>query len=259
MVEWPGIAAELGFRPSACGAHVRNGSRLDHDGAWLALSLREPFGGDPLREFLGAPGLWRGLREESRVARVFDLPPLVRLDDEFSDVGCAVAALVSWAEATVGGARPEANGLCPEEVEGWIAPARRRVRAGSQAAQVEVATGPGHLALAIPVLVRIPPQLPAERSAWLAELIHDAQARWRMVRFGIDEAAACVRAEVDLSGAPADLARPLVELGLAALTCCATWLLPSLALAADPSVCSRALSLPPGSVEDRPNHKRGTK
>ena len=60
-VEWPRIAADLGFRPSASGAHVRNGAQLDHDGAWLSLSLREPFGGDPLRELLGAPGLWRGL------------------------------------------------------------------------------------------------------------------------------------------------------------------------------------------------------
>ena len=40
-----------------------------------------------------------------------------------------------------------------------------------------------------------------------------------MVRFGVDQAAASVRAEVDLTGAPSERARPLVELGVAALAC----------------------------------------
>jgi hypothetical protein len=119
------------------------------------------------------------------------------------------------------------------------------VRAGAHVAQVEVVAEPTRLALVIPALVRIPAGLSPARTAWLGELCHDAQESWRMVRFGVDFAAACVRAEVDLTGAPADRLQPLFELALAALTWSAAWALPALALVTDPGVESQALDRQP--------------
>jgi hypothetical protein len=127
------------------------------------------------------------------------------------------------------------------EVEDWIPAARRRVRAGADVAQVDVVVEPTRFALVISALVRIPAEIPPARVAWLEEICCDAQERWRMVRFGIDEAAASVRAEVDLTGAPTDRARPVAELALAALTCAAEWALPSLSLATDPALVSQIL------------------
>ena len=72
-----------------------------------------------------------------------------------------------------------------------------------------------------------------------------------MVRFGIDEAAASVRAEVDLTGAPADRARPLAELALAALSCSAEWALPALSLVTNPTLASRILDEEPRWASSR--------
>jgi hypothetical protein len=130
-------------------------------------------------------------------------------------------------------------------VEHWIESGRRGVRAGAHVAQVDLIVGPTRFALEISPLVRIPAELPPARAAWLDELCHDAQERWRMVRFGVDEATACVRVEIDLTGAPPDRAHPLTELGLAALTCSAAWALPSFSLVTDPAVASQTLDQEP--------------
>jgi hypothetical protein len=257
-VLWPEAAEELGFAPAARGQRFRNGSALRSEGGWLVLTLREPFAGDPLRDLLGAPGLWRGLRERSvrgkpRWACVFDLPPLASAEDEDeARLEHPCAALLDWAETTAEGSVPQ--GWTPPqraEVEDWIEPARRSVRAGAHVAQVDLIVDPTRFGLVISALARIPAELPPARVAWLDELCHDTQERWRMVRFGIDEAAASVRAEVDLTGAPLDRARPLVELALAALTCSAAWALPSFSLVTDPGVASQTLDRKPRRAASR--------
>lgn len=266
-VLWPAAAVELGFAPDARGERVRNGSVLRSEGDWLALALRRPFAGDPLRDLLGAPGLWRALRErpvgdEPSWTRVFDLPPLA--PPEQTEVEAPpehpCAALVEWAEATADGSSP--HGWTPPqraEVEEWIEPARRSVRAGAHVAQVDLAVDPPRFGLVISALVRIPAELPPARADWLDELCHDAQERWRMVRFGVDEAAASVRAEVDLTGAPLDRVRPLVELALAALRCSAEWALPSFSLVTDPGVESQMLDHEPRRVPARLSRRGETR
>jgi hypothetical protein len=161
-------------------------------------------------------------------------------------------ALLDWAEATADGSTP--RGWTPPqqaEVEDWIEPARRSVRAGAHVAQVDLVVDPMRFGLVISTLVRIPAGLPLSRAAWLDELCCDTQERWRMVRFGVDEAAASVRAEVDLTGAPLDRARPLVELALAALTCSAEWALPAFSLVTDPGVESQTLDHNPRRAPSR--------
>ena len=253
-VLWPAVADEFGFAANARGEWVRNGSALRHEGGWLALAQREPLPGDPLRDLLGTPGLWRGRRGQSPRnklgwVRVFDLPPLLPREVEDEDGANAEhpsSALLDWAEATADGSPP--RGWTPpqrEEVESWIEPTRRSVRAGAHVAQIDLVVDPTRFGLVISALARIPAELPPTRVAWLDELCHDAQERWRMVRFGIDEATASIRAEVDLTGAPPGLARPLVELALAALTCSAAWALPSFSVVTDLGVKSQALDRKP--------------
>jgi hypothetical protein len=234
---WPADAERLGFSSNQRGERVRNGSALRAEGSWLELRARAA--ARHRSDLLGTPGLWRELRERSLPrppawVRVFDLPPLLSPEawqQEGEEHPCA--ALLEWAEATADGSAP--RGWTPparNEVEAWIGPARRSVRAGAHVAQLGVVIDP-------------------MRSVWLEELCQDVQERWRMVRFGVDRAAAVVRGEVDLTGAPAERARPLVELGLAVLSCSAQWALPSLSLVANPALRSRALDHQPRWVSAR--------
>jgi len=187
----------------------------------------------------------------------WELPPVLTVlpeDEGRPEHPCA--ALLDWAEATADGSTP--RGWTPPqqaEVEKWIEPARRSVRAGGHVAQVDLVVDPPRFGLAISALVRIPSELPPARAAWLDELCHDTQQRWRMVRFSVDEAAASVRAEVDLTGAPLDRARPMVELALAVLTCSAEWALPSFSLVTDPSVSSQMLDHKPRRALSRLTEK----
>jgi hypothetical protein len=258
-VHWPADAEKLGFSSNGRGKRARNGSVLRSEGNWLALAVREPYSRNPPLDLMGCPGLWRGLREQPELAttrwtRVFELPPVVT--PEALVGACAehpCAALVRWAEATRDGSVP--SSWAPptrEDVEDWTPPARRSVRAGGHVAQIEVLVEPARFALVIPALARIPAELVPARAAWLAEICRDTQERWRMVRFGIDEAASSVRAEVDLTGAPSDRAQPLAELALAALTCAAEWALPALSLVTDPSLASRMIDEEPGWAPSRP-------
>ena len=84
LVRTPGAthqatAAGLGFVRRARDRWVRNGFELEQAGAWLALRRRRRFDGDPLRDVLGSPGLWRALpsrRDPDRWDWVFELPAL---------------------------------------------------------------------------------------------------------------------------------------------------------------------------------------
>jgi hypothetical protein len=200
-VLWPNDAEKLGFSADAHGERVRNGSALRAAGSWLALELRQTSAATPTYTQLGTVGLWRRLRKEpfphqSGWVQVFDLPPLRSPEgQQQDDAEHPCAALVDWAEATVDGSPPRGWAPPPRtNVEDWIEPARRSVRAGAQVAQVSLVIDPIRFALEISPLVRIPADLSQARTAWLEELCHDAQHRWRMVRFGVDEAAASVRA-----------------------------------------------------------------
>jgi hypothetical protein len=132
----------------------------------------------------------------------------------------------------------------------------RSLRAGSLVREIEVVGSPTRFALSVPSLTRIPEGLSAGRRSWINELSYDAQARWRLVRFGTDRGGR-VRAEVDLTGAPLEEAEALVELALAALTAAAVWALPGIAAAADTRIASRLLDRGPGGAQLASGSARG--
>ncbi len=82
----------------------------------------------------------------------------------------------------------------------------------------------GRWAIRMPVLPRLPEDLPAPRRRGLAELAADAQRRWAMVRVGVpaDAGPAALVAEVDFTGAPHS--EPLFSAGLDVLRHVVAWL-----------------------------------
>jgi hypothetical protein len=237
--------------------------RIEEEASWLVAKERRPVGGDALRDSLGRPGLWRYLRAERRegceggeVQRIFELPPAVRAAangwDDGSERTDPDADLLDWAAATAGG-HFDGDVIAPsaEELEEWAPREARRIRAGSQVGQVDVIADASRLALIVPALVRIPSDLSPTRAAWLAEICHDAQAKWRLVRFGIDDAGGCVRAEVDLTGCPGARSRVLFELALAALVVSSSWALPGFGLVVDASSGATLFDRMPSRVRTR--------
>jgi hypothetical protein len=265
---WPKIASAVGFDfdpTRSADTATRNGSVLRDDGSWLSLTQTAAHTGDPLRDFVGKPGLWRGLRlhrgdrgEGTTCERVFDLPPLLGvapLDERLSRREPRVrpsapepawSELIEWADLTANGCAPSEWTVPPrDEVEQWISPVRLRVRAGAHAAEGGLTCDSQRLALTMPSLARISPDLSPARITWISELCHSAQEHWRLVRFGIDASTASVCDEVDLTGAPASCLPQLLRLAQAALATAAAWALPALTLASDPAIASRILDRHP--------------
>jgi hypothetical protein len=277
---WQTIAADLGFTaPRANGQRKRNGrarstngkfarSQLVQDeltrdgmglrarGDWLEAVIHAPAdrGTDSL---YGTPGLWRSVGESDARARVFEIPPAIwagasaadeghDFDEEPGAESRALGALLDWAEATADGEVPS-NWRAParEEVDSWLASRRLVARAEAHVAQAEVACEPGRLAIAFTALVKPRQALGSAREAWLRALCRDTEERWRFVRVGVDDRDGGVFAEVDLTGVPAECARPLAQLSFEALICAVEWVFPSLALVIDPSVESRVLDRHP--------------
>jgi hypothetical protein len=261
------LAEDRSFKPAARGKRARGGIDVRREQGWTVLVHHKPFVGDPLADSLGQPGLWRALPDtptgagpsvRGDGAYVFEIPPgVAHSEGEGGSPGePPTVELLDWARATSGGMQPPAaDGPAREEVESWIDPVRRHVRAGGHVTAVEIRADGTRLGLSTPSLVQVPADLSPVRSAWLRELCLDAQTRWRLVRFGV--VSGSVRAEVDLTGAPPECARALCEIALAALTTAAAWLLPALAGVADPRVGSRLLDQPPSRDASRP-HQGGT-
>ncbi len=254
---WPAVADRLSFKQSRDGRFIRRNLELSPERGWLVLKSCDPLAGDPLQARLNTPGPWRGLRYDDRWALGCDIPLLSDSSQEGSQEGsqesespddplASIDSLITWAEITEDGRLPIAfQPPSARELDEWVPAARRSLRAGSLVREIEIVGSPTRLTLCVPCLVRVRDDLSQPRRKWIHELCRDAQQRWRMVRFGIDERAA-VRAEVDLSGAPSDACEALVELGLAALTTAAVWALPGLAAAADTRIESRLLDPTPG-------------
>ena len=279
---WQTIAADLGFTaPRANGQRKRNGrsrsangkfvrSQLAHDeltrdgmglrarGDWLeaVIPARTDRGTDSLH---GTPGLWRSVGENGTRACIFEIPRAIwagasasdethDLEEEPGATGRALGALLDWAEATADGEAPSSwRAPAREEVDSWLASRRLVARTDAHVAQVEIACEPGRLAIAFPALVKPNQALGSAREAWLRALCLDTEERWRLVRVGVDDRDGGVFAEIDLTGVPAECARPLAQLSLEALTCAVEWVLPSLALVIDPSVESRVLDRHPAT------------
>ena len=221
---------ELGFRPTARGTWEREGVRLELERRWWIL--RAPAGG-PARPALGDPGLWREIRGE----RVFECPAPEDTEQ--------ITRIVGWALATERGATDPGWRAPPRaEIEGRIAPRDLLVSAGSRTSQGRILRGESRLALSFVLAASIPAGLGGARRRWLEACLLDA-GLWRMARAGVDPEDGAVRAEIDLSGAPAELLEPLLAGSLGALRFLVGWILPAVDLVLDSGVAFRALDLPP--------------
>jgi len=264
--------AELGFAPREDGRGYRqNGTVLVPHGDWSQLAEIEgtamAASGDPLRAQMGRPGLWRLVRREGMVRYECDLPPCLikpsstassRVDQ--TGVAVPITAGLAWLMATAAGELPRDWVLPPrQEIESVIEPDMLVLRCGTATVQGSLIHQPSRLALVFPLAHRMPAEMPSSRHCWLREILHDAQARWRLVRLGFaGDTGGGVMAEVDLTGVPAALVRPLVSIALAALRWVVAWVLPSVALAIDLQIESRMLASHPVPVRSGAKHRSAT-
>jgi hypothetical protein len=213
--------------------------------SWLVLKESDVSGGSSFRDGFGRSGLWRSVSlGPGRFERIFEIPRAILGVDPDCDLE---AEMIDWAVATAYASQPDAAELpTPEELDAWVPLERRRIRAGSHVAQVEVICEPGRVALAVPSLVRIPRGLPDVRFDWLVSLVKDLEHRWRLIRVGVDDEDTRVRMEIDLTGAPTAAASLLFEHALTVLQASAVWGLPGLALVVDLAVESETLDRQPG-------------
>jgi hypothetical protein len=219
---------------------------------------------DLLRLQMGRPGPWRLVPSRRAVLEICDIPfgPLrdtaagalrdrevdPSLDDE---VVAPVAACFRWLLAAANGDLPPGWAPPPrDELEGVIDAGSLVIRSGPHTAQIRVVHEPSRLALVVPSVGRIPPDLPPARRQWLEQTLLGAQARWRLVRLGVDADSTCVQAEVDLSGVPRSQAAVFLRAARDALHWVVRWLLEPVALITDPEIDSRLLEQDPRRVRN---------
>jgi hypothetical protein len=244
------------------------------DAARSTMAIRPD---DLLRLQMGRPGPWRLVPSRRAVLEICDIPfghlrdavaeaPVAgspidgspidqtldelgpRLDGEAAE---PVAACFQWLLAAANGELPP--GWVPpprDELEAVIDPGSLVIRSGPHTAQIQIVHEPSRLALVVPSVGRIPPDLPLPRRRWLEQTLLGAQARWRLVRLGIDADATCVQAEVDLSGVPRSQAAVFLRAARDALRWVVRWLLEPVALITDPDIDSRLLEQDPRRVRN---------
>jgi hypothetical protein len=241
------VLNRLGFVPDA-DAMVLGDVAARLDAGWLTLRVPSAFSAAGAAAWFEKPGAWKEARTSQGVATLVELPAaLLRAtipdDDEAAGV---LQAMVEWTLATRPGGTPS----------GWTAPELETVKpllpsgaltlqAGRHARQGELILTSARLALRIPVLLEVPPELPAERLAWLRELVIAAQSRRRLARlgFGRGRGVTPLFAEVDFTGAPEAALPALFLAGIDALRGVVSWLLPGADLCADVTVASRAFQV----------------
>ena len=226
------------------------GCRLLREHGWLELRAPcdaahvQPSGLQPL----GQPGLWRVVEDPARGrARVFEWPwrgAAIRSADEAERT--PLSLMQDWAMVTFEGrlARswqpPARAGL-----DAWLPSPRLVVRAGAVAAQGALLAADGVLRLSLPLATRPFGSLPPARRAWAAACLRDTQCRLRLVRLGVRADDDTLAAEVDLSGAPAELVAGLLPVAAAALRAAGESLLPTLSLLFNAGSAVALLEQPP--------------
>jgi hypothetical protein len=216
---WVDPLRSLGLRPDGDGAVYRNGKigfRVQSGWGTFESKGKEHRGG-LLGPPLGRAGLWRNTTDARRkkVRGVFELPPSI-LARAGSDAG-GFAELAAWALSTAGGeADPSWSPPTRPELERWVPDRELTLQVGAIARQGMILRDDRHLALRIPVVPKVPKELPAARKEWLTELLVDGQSRWRLVRIGLSDRSE-VQAEVDFTGAPHEALEQLMLVGLDAL------------------------------------------
>jgi hypothetical protein len=249
---------DLGFTPTDAGDFERDGMIFTIEkNDWF--TLHTPCGAapaDPLRGQAGRPGLWKlvaggagrepASRRDARSRRwAWEVPlSLVRDEEGAPEEGAAFRDVLLWGLSTSRGEIPS----------GWSAPSRVEVdqlipagaltvRVGSLVRQGSCVCLPDRLAMAFPIVWRIPPDLPARRRRCLHSLLVDAQDQWRLVRFFCVEKPEGVEAvaEVDMTGLPSALVERGVSISLAALRWVLPWLIKPADLLVNLAVRSKVL------------------
>jgi hypothetical protein len=167
-------------------------------------------------------------------------------DDDFADDSAGVfGACLAWAERTAGGNMP-GSWTSPTSpfLDERISKNDLTLVHGRFRRQVTLHRASDRLALSLPVLSSWPADLPESLRLGLAALLDDARARWPLVRLGAPDGnlARGLRAEVDLTGAPAGVLECLLSASLAGLRRTVTGLVETVELLADAAVASGILA-----------------
>ena len=138
-------------------------------------------------------------------------------DEAFETHASIQQAILEWSLSTASGKLPA----------GWTSPSAewlvdlfpkncRFIRHGSILRDIELVHEPEQLALRV-VLASVDDALPEQRRRWLEKFVASANANWRLVRIGFAPDSRSVVAEVNLTGAPAAVLRPLFQTALDSL------------------------------------------
>jgi hypothetical protein len=256
------VLERQGFEP--CEGGYRRGALLfQRSGSWISLTHPWPDGRDPLGG-LGAPGLWKALARDGEMCRAFRLPEWI-LREEAGDPdedgepagGDATPLLESclhWAAATLGG-DPPAGWIAPDHdlLASWTGGNLLTIQQGSVVRQIEVIVAPGRFALRVPLVTSIPEDFHPARLRWLRRILGDVQDCWNLIRAGITpEGSAGV--EIDLSGVPGAVSRPLVLAGVESLRGVVAGILETTEFIIAPGTVTQLLDSPP--CERRPANKQ---
>jgi hypothetical protein len=218
---------------------------------WLTVTAP-----DHERPIMGEPGLWKHRGGDDAAGLVCDLPVpagAALADGVFlewsDDVEPAerLDALVTWACASYRGivdaawSAPDVGRLTELLPEADRDLALRRGGLMT-AARFTGEPEEGRLALGV-TLATVPADLDPIRRRWLEHVVAGADAL-RLVRVGFtdDPLGAVIRAEVDLSGAPASALPVIVRSGFSALRCIYSGFAPTLSVIGDPAWSSTTLT-----------------
>lgn len=216
-------------------------------GGWLGFSAPTLDKADPLGD-LGAPGLWKSVRDHAEVLRVFAVrEDWIRDEDLLTDEESGgFDGVVEWARASFECGLPNA----------WSLPERTRIDAcldknrltlvhRSFTRQLQIIYAPDRLALRLPILPTLPANLPDRALRWLRTLLLEAQSAHHLVRLGFAKEGlqTSVVAEVDLTAVPSMLLEPLLSTSCDALRWVVAWLIESADFLTQADVASRALEI----------------
>ena len=244
---------ELGFARVGAASFTNGPYRLELGKPWSTFHVRHtPRTADPLTEQFGAPGPWKRICDGDKCRFIADVPLQaigdycdLDADDQDDDV---LARVVNWVLSTSSeGSLETWQPPDLEEIESWYGPEKLTVVAGPHLRQGTLLRGPGRLAVRIPIVPQIPPELPVSRMSWLRAVLIDAQNCHRAARIGLsgDAPRQAVVAEVDLSGAPADALESLFTSSVTALKNAVQWSIQSAGFLVDLTFDCRALEVRP--------------
>jgi len=246
---WPDALRKTGFMP-ANGCWRQNGLAFSRADQWFMMESRSIVEREiSLLAQLGQRGLWRWIPADAGRVRVFEFPDRVVSpadDDVEADQPTLPESFLHWAVAAHSGELPDGwQAPGRELIESWLSPGGLTVQCGPFVRQGELTVTPEQWAVRVPILPRLPTDLPTPRRQWLDAVLTDALKQWRMVRIGLtsDRGYPALIAEVDFTGAPHS--EILFSVGLASVRHVVTWLAESVELLADASVASELLAGPP--------------